>query len=74
MTKKTNKQISYTKIEIITLFMLIILTVASFLIFSGAIRYNNFMLALNNVLLIMIFGILLTINMMLIKIRDLLYK
>ncbi len=66
MTKKV--EYTYTKIEIISLFMLIMLTVMAYIVVSGAYKYNSFMQSITNVLLIMIFGILLTMNVSLIKI------
>ena len=64
----------YTKIEIITLFMLIMLTVMAYVIVSGSYIHNNLLEGITNILLIMIFGILLTMNISIMKILSYLRK
>ncbi len=59
-----------TKMEIITIFILIMLTISVFLIYSGAMLKGDYMNTLNNILLLMIFGALLTTNMLLIKLKE----
>ena len=60
---------SMTVLEILVLFIMILLTIMAYLIFSNALNLNSYSMAISNVLLIMIFGALLSTNIILLRIK-----